>query len=98
MNVWEGFFYGILGGALNEVVGLYKFRKFRILPSWFREKLYWQITISMIVVGGMLVCVYIKSDVELNPVLALNVGISAPLILDKIGTESLPSEPSDRIN
>lgn len=98
MNPVEGFLYGIFGGTLNEIVGVYKYRRFPQLPEWFSTRRYWVSTTLMVLVGGSLVLLYIRSKVELTPILALNIGISAPLILGKIGTESLPAEPSDRID
>lgn len=98
MNIWGGFVYGVFGGLVSEIVGLYKFRRFSKLPVWLRLRSYWIITSLMILSGGILVCIYIKSDIELTPILAVNVGISAPLILGRLADEGLPSEPSDKID
>jgi len=98
MTILEGFVYGIFGGAISEVVGLYKIRTLANLPKTFKSKSYWLITALMIVCGGGLVCVYLKSDIALTPILALNVGISAPLVISRVAEDTLPSSPSNRVN
>jgi len=98
MTVWTGFLCGVFGGVVSEVVGIYKFRRFKKLPDWLKTKSYWTITILMILAGGGLVCVYLQSSIELTPLLAVNVGASAPLIISRLADEALPSEPSDRIS
>jgi hypothetical protein len=98
MTVLWGFAYGVFGGVVSEIVGLYKFRRFKKLPNWLKSRSYWIITILMILSGGGLVCIYLQSNIGLTPILAVNVGASAPLIISKLADEALPSEPSDRIN
>jgi fructose-specific phosphotransferase system IIC component len=94
----SGFLYGILGGFFNEIVGLYKIRRSRQLPEWLRLRRYWIITLLMVLAGGFLVCAYLGSAMKLTPILAINIGASAPLIIGRIADESLPSEPSPRID
>ena len=52
----------------------------------------------MVLAGGFLVCAYIGSEMNLTPILAINVGASAPLIIGRIADETLPSEPSPKID
>lgn len=79
----EYFLYGVFGGFLAELLGLYKLRTQApgAFPSYFRSKLYWFVTIPMILVGGCLVVIYNKSGLDLKPIIAVNIGASAPLIL-----------------
>jgi len=83
MDSMTGFFFGILGGFLAELFGLFKLRQQarQDLPLWLKSPFYWIITISMIAAGGLLVVVYIKSGIDLKPIIAVNVGASAPLII-----------------
>ena len=39
------------------------------------------LALAMVVAGGGLVVAYIESDIALKPILAINVGASAPLII-----------------
>lgn len=83
MEVMNGFLFGILGGFLAELFGLFKLRQQarQDLPLWFKSPFYWIVTILMIAAGGGLVVVYMKSGIDLKPIIAVNVGASAPLII-----------------
>lgn len=77
------FIYGMIGGMLAELLGLYKLRTQapNALPAYFRSILYWATTFGMILAGGVVVWVYTKSGLDLKPIIAVNIGASAPLIL-----------------
>ncbi len=79
----HGFLYGILGGFLAELFGLFKLRQQapKDLPVWLKSPFYWVVTVAMIAAGGLLVTVYLKSGIDLKPIIAVNVGASAPLII-----------------
>jgi hypothetical protein len=81
MGLLEGFLYGLLGGAFAELLGIFKLRREVNLPPWMRSPFYWVITVLMILAGGGLVVVYLKSDFSLNALIAVNIGASAPLII-----------------
>ena len=83
MSGWEGFFYGAVGGGLGELLGLFRLRHEvgQALPAYLRSWFYWIVTIGMIGAGGVLVVVYIKSGITLQPIIAVNVGASAPLLI-----------------
>lgn len=87
----EYFMYGILGGFFAELLGLYKLRTLApaAFPSYLKSKFYWIITVVMILAGGILVWVYVKSGLDLKPIIAVNIGASAPLILGSL----IHSEP-----
>ena len=82
----EYFLYGISGGLLAELLGLYKLRTQApsAFPSYLRSKFYWVITILMILAGGGLVLIYNKSGLDLKPIIAVNIGASAPFILGSL--------------
>ncbi|MCU8394065.1 hypothetical protein M2G63_16405 [Vibrio vulnificus] len=47
----------------------------------FKDILYWVPFLILPVLGGGLAQVYVSSDTVLSPLLAVNIGVSAPLIL-----------------
>jgi hypothetical protein len=92
MEIMNGFLFGILGGFLAELLGLFRVRQQRPqdLPSWVRSPFYWVVTILMIAAGGVLVVVYMKSGIDLKPIIAVNVGASAPLIIGTLVAQTPP--------
>lgn len=71
------------GGAL--AVELLKLAEVRNIPKHERpdlkEILYWAPFLILPLLGACLAYVYIMSDLVLKPILAVNIGISAPLII-----------------
>lgn len=88
MEILDGFTYGLFGGLLAEVLGLFKLRRESSEHAWLRSPFYWAVTALMVLAGGGLVVVYLKSSFDLNPWLALNVGASAPLILGALTSQA----------
>ena len=84
---------GVLGGALAELLNWWQLRESPSLPTYAKSAVYWIITVLMILAGGILAVLY-NVDAT-NPMLALNIGISAPLIL-KAMAASVPSEDQRR--
>jgi CBS-domain-containing membrane protein len=83
---WEcliGFSFGCIGGAAVEVLELYRLRKLppEKIPHYYGTRIYWAATAFMIVLGGVLVVMYILSNVDMNPIIGVNIGASAPLLL-----------------
>jgi hypothetical protein len=71
-----------LGGGLLELYKWYGLRESPFLPFYARRILYWFVTIAMTVAGGVLATLYGTTDVQ--ALLALNIGLSAPAILRTI--------------
>jgi len=86
-EVW----FGLVGGVCAELLGLWKMRHVAPaeLPSYLGSLFYWAMTLAMIAVGGVLVFVYVKSGITLSPLVAVNVGASAPLIIGGLTAEPL---------
>lgn len=86
----QEFWYGIVGGFLAELFSLWKLRHElkKSLPSYLRSWFYWLMTGLMICSGGIVALVYAKSGVSLSPLLAVNVGASAPLIIGSLTAAS----------
>lgn len=58
-----------------------------------KDWLYWVPFFILPILGGGLAHVYVSSNTVLNPILAVNVGVSAPLILRAMA-QANPLEPS----
>jgi len=96
MGFAEGFAYGLLGGLFAEVLGLFRLRHQApgVLPQYLKSPFYWLVTILMMCA---LVIVYLRSGMLLNPLLAVNVGASAPLIIGTLVAQA-PSIPPGKID
>jgi hypothetical protein len=93
----EALAYGIVGGVVPELVALYRLRREPQMPTWFKSVIYWVITLAMVAAGGGLAVVYVQSGASLNPILALNIGASAPLILGSLSSGVTPELKPGRI-
>jgi hypothetical protein len=99
MGLLEGFLYGVLGGFMAEVLGLFRLRQQapKDLPLWLKSWFYWATTILMMATGGGLVDTYLRSGILVQPILAVNVGISAPLFIGSVLAQA-PSIPPGTVN
>jgi hypothetical protein len=78
------FLVGFLGGVLLEIVHWYAVRKDGRLPDYVGNVQYWVASLVMALAGGGLAVLYFGSRAE--GIVALHVGLSAPLILQKLAT------------
>lgn len=99
MGPAEGFAWGFLGGFLAELLGLFRLRHTspEDFPAWIATKYYWLVTVAMMLAGGFLVIAYLRSDVKINAIMAINLGASAPLLLGSLVSQA-PQIPPGRIN
>ena len=83
MGGWETFGFGCLGVLLlNGVNGLEIYRAPRLeRPTDFGERPYWIDFFGRAIIGGVLAWVYWYNGEPLGPILAMNIGVSAPLIV-----------------
>lgn len=95
----QGLFYGIAGGILAEFVGWYKLRTvlYNSHPEYSKSLSYWIMTIGMIFAGGGLVYIYIESGFQFKALLAINIGATAPLILEAF-TRQMPEVAPGKVN
>jgi hypothetical protein len=77
------FWYGLLGGVFAELCGLWRLRR-EAMPEYCRSWFYWLTTLAMILCGAGLAFIYAKSGVALAPIVAVNIGASAPLIIGSL--------------
>lgn len=94
------FLLGALGGALAELLKWFQLREAQVWPAYSKSVGYWIITVLMVLSGGVLAWAY---GLDANrALLAINVGITAPLIIKGLaaavpaapGTRNLESQPS----
>ena len=81
---------GLAGGAAAELLKWYGIREslHEGLPDYAKTVAYWLVTAAMVGAGGLLVFVHQASaDIKLSPLLALNIGASAPLILGALAKQ-----------
>lgn len=81
---WQVFLAGTAGGCLLELLHWYGLRRDGKLPEYARNLFYWLVTICMALAGGALAWLYFGGKAE--GVVVLHVGLSTPLILQKLTT------------
>ena len=80
------FLCGVFGGFLGELLKWYNLRTSKNLPIYLKSAFYWIITILIIISGGGLTVLYGCQDV--NAILAVNIGLSCPLIIRALASNS----------
>jgi hypothetical protein len=69
------------GGLAIQIIGLMELQKVpKVERPDFRDFVYWIPFICAPILGGALVYIYVLSEINLKPIVSLNVGISAPLL------------------
>jgi hypothetical protein len=73
---------GLAGGVLAEILHWWNLREDKQLPDYAKSPKYWIITLAMILAGAFVTWIYFGNSAE--AIVALHVGISTPLILQKL--------------
>ncbi len=73
---------GCAGGALAEALHWWNLREKLELPHYVKSLFYWVMTLVMIATGGFVAWLYFGDHAE--ALVAVHVGLSAPLILQKL--------------
>jgi hypothetical protein len=94
-NAFNIFLCGVFGGFLSELLKWHRLRSSKQLPLYLKSPFYWIITILIIVSGGILSLLY--SSEKMNAILCVNIGISAPLIIQNL-SRSVISINKDRLD
>ncbi len=83
MTMLTAFVLGFLGALLLNVVRLAELANTPKIerPPTVSDWAWWFQFLALPIVGGILTAVYAWDGAELSPILAMNVGISAPLII-----------------
>ena len=78
------FWTGCGGGVVAELLHWWGLRESPQLPAYAKSPLYWAVTIGMVFAGGLVTWFYFGDRAE--AIIAAHVGLSAPLILQKLAT------------
>lgn len=73
---------GLAGGIVAEILHWWNLKEDKQLPDYAKSPKYWIITLAMILTGGFITWIYFGQRAE--AIVALHVGISTPLILQKL--------------
>jgi hypothetical protein len=73
---------GCAGGVLAELLHWWNLRESPQLPAYAKNAFYWAVTVAMVLAGGFVAWVYFGSKAE--AIIAVHVGLSTPLILQKL--------------
>jgi drug/metabolite transporter (DMT)-like permease len=78
-GLWQVFLAGSFGASIAELLKWYGLRESENLPTYAKSFFYWMVTGGMVLAGGVLATLYGTSNV--NAILAVNIGVSAPLTI-----------------
>jgi hypothetical protein len=81
---WQVFGVGFGGGLLGDFVLIWEARTTETPPVYTKKLFYWACVLGMAIAGGLLTTLY--GIVEVQAFLALNIGLSAPLILKALAS------------
>jgi hypothetical protein len=84
---------GLAGGVLAELIHWWNLRQDERLPDYAKNPKYWIITAGMILASAFITWIYFGQRAE--GIIALHVGISTPLILQKL-VISIPETDGSR--
>ena len=97
MGTFETLLWGLAGGVFSELLRLYRDRENLEWAPYLRRPQYLIPTVLMILAGALLTLAYARSDFVLKPLLAVNIGASAPLLIGTL-VATAPSIDAGRIN
>ncbi len=89
-GAWTIFAVGCLGGLVAEFASIWALRKEdpRVWPAYFKRVRYYVLSGIMVLIGGGLAVAY--GIEQMSVFLALNIGASAPLIIQQLGRNVAP--------
>jgi hypothetical protein len=95
---WAAVFFAAAGGFLINVLRWIEHERIPKLqrPPTFSDPVYWLQFVSLPLLGGFFALAYSASGVKLSPILAVNIGASAPLILRTMAA-SAPTQTPDKV-
>lgn len=91
---WDTFLWAAGGGLAAEALRWWRLVRAHQegsavpLPAYARSPFYWGLTAVIVLAGGMLAAAYVASGQQLGPILAVNVGASAPLIVQGLASSA----------
>ncbi|MEJ2665683.1 MAG: hypothetical protein P8Z81_01035 [Deinococcales bacterium] len=93
-SVWATFLWAVGGGLAAEALRWWRLVQNQRsgatlnLPAYVRSPFYWALTLLVVLAGGMLAVAYAASGEALGPILAVNIGASAPLIIQGLAAST----------
>ena len=94
---WETFGFGCLGVLLLNGVQYLEISRIPTVerPIDFGERPYWIDFFARPLIGGVLAWVYWYIDQPIGPLVAMNIGVSAPLMLKAMAKTAAVEAPTD---
>jgi hypothetical protein len=89
------FWYGCLGGVVAEFMAAASVRRLdkKDRPRWVTSRFYWAWAPGFVALGGVIAWLYSSTHgVSINPLLAANIGATAPLIVEQWTRAGLPEK------
>ena len=79
---------GCFGSCAIEIVTLIRYKVLNTIPSFYTSVSYWILRLFLVVTAGELVYVYVRAGIDINPIIALNIGVAAPLLIEKFSQDT----------
>ena len=97
MTTLYAFLFGFLGGLLIQIVELTELANIPPIqrPATFTDPLFVFKFIALPVVGGVVTLLYHLDGTALRPLLAVNIGASAPLIIKSFASAIPSTKPKN---
>lgn len=83
---------GVFGGIVGEFLAIHA-ERYRGPPPYLKSLFYWIVSIIMCLLAGFLILIYHWSGIKIVPILAVNIGASAPLIFKELAGNIPPEKP-----
>jgi len=95
MSLFEAFMWGFAGSAAVEIANVYQvYQDENIkMPARYKLIMFWVVRIMLAIIAGGLAIAYNIN----NPILAANIGASAPLILQALSQGFRPPQNLNKI-
>ena len=87
MSDWiEPVLWGIAGGLLGQSLKVIRHAELpkEGRPALLSDPIFWGVWLLLGLLGGFFALAYVRSGVKLPPILAINIGASAPLLAEKL--------------
>lgn len=95
MGLLEAALWGAFGGAISEAPQLLRYRYRSQRPKWMKDWYFWGIVLLKAAVGGLFSLAFSATQIPMNPIFAIHVGVAWPLILAEMGRAAPDVRPGD---
>jgi hypothetical protein len=89
----EPVLWGLAGGLLGQSLKVIRHADLPkdARPALLADPMFWSVWLLLGLLGGFFALAYVRSGIGLPPILAINVGASAPLLAEKL-VSTLPAD------